>query len=272
MAPWRDLPQELEPQVRQLVVFLRGLKDRTGLTQEKLAQRTPYSTSSWGRWLNGEGLPPRQAVEALGQMAELDRVNLMRLVEHWKVAEQVYRCRGSGEAEPPVSASPESGETPAQQPFAGTADEEGERKTQFWRRRGIVAVTLCVALLAVFGVLAMAQPPWLPEALGGSPSASPTTTSVPTASQTAYPCRYSTHDGKRYAGYSKTATKMLEVTSAEAAVVEAQCLLQYHGYSPGPIDGVYGERTQVAVKELQRGAGLDVDGVIGPNTWKVLRR
>jgi peptidoglycan hydrolase-like protein with peptidoglycan-binding domain len=36
------------------------------------------------------------------------------------------------------------------------------------------------------------------------------------------------------------------------------------------IDGVFGPKTDDAVKQVQQGAGLVVDGVVGPLTWAIL--
>jgi hypothetical protein len=38
------------------------------------------------------------------------------------------------------------------------------------------------------------------------------------------------------------------------------------------VDGVFGSKTEAAVRELQRSAGLAVDGVVGPRTWAALDR
>ena len=38
------------------------------------------------------------------------------------------------------------------------------------------------------------------------------------------------------------------------------------GYSPGPVDGIFGPRTEEAVKAFQRDSGLLTDGIVGPRT------
>lgn len=51
---------------------------------------------------------------------------------------------------------------------------------------------------------------------------------------------------------------------------QTQCLLEYLGYDPGPIDGLDGGKTRDAVKAFQAAEGLTVDGVAGAQTEKAL--
>jgi len=54
------------------------------------------------------------------------------------------------------------------------------------------------------------------------------------------------------------------------AVVNLQKKLAAHGFSPGAADGVFGPRTEAAVKAFQRAKGLAADGIVGPKTWGAL--
>lgn len=49
---------------------------------------------------------------------------------------------------------------------------------------------------------------------------------------------------------------------------QKQCLLTYLGYYPGMIDGIWGEKSQLAVIDFQRSymAQEDVDGIFGAAT------
>jgi peptidoglycan hydrolase-like protein with peptidoglycan-binding domain len=55
--------------------------------------------------------------------------------------------------------------------------------------------------------------------------------------------------------------------SKGAAVKLAQKRLIMRFYDPGPIDSLFGAKTEKAVKRYQGDRLLDNDGVIGPNTW-----
>ena len=41
-------------------------------------------------------------------------------------------------------------------------------------------------------------------------------------------------------------------------------------YDVGPVDGIFGAKTEAAVKAFQTDQALEVDGLVGPNTWKAL--
>ncbi|MER5403380.1 DUF2690 domain-containing protein [Streptomyces sp. NPDC002769] len=62
-----------------LLERLRGLRQRTGLSLAALAAVTPFSKSTWHRYLNGEQFPPRSAVESLGRLAQTDPGPLLSL-------------------------------------------------------------------------------------------------------------------------------------------------------------------------------------------------
>ncbi len=53
-------------------------------------------------------------------------------------------------------------------------------------------------------------------------------------------------------------------------VQEIQVRLKKLGYEPGSVDGVFGPATTQAVKTFQKVAGLDVDGVVGAETFRKL--
>jgi peptidoglycan hydrolase-like protein with peptidoglycan-binding domain len=53
-------------------------------------------------------------------------------------------------------------------------------------------------------------------------------------------------------------------------VAHLQRLLIEHGHDPGPVDGVFGPRTDAAVRAFQVERGLAADGIVGPLTWAAL--
>lgn len=55
-------------------------------------------------------------------------------------------------------------------------------------------------------------------------------------------------------------------------VKEIQQALKSAGFSPGAIDGKLGPATQTAIKNFQKANNLKVDGKVGRNTWKILRK
>lgn len=85
MARWEPLPETLDGAARRLAVHLRRMKDRSGLSVPALAARTASSAGAWERYLNGVRIPPRDAVEVLGQLSGADYDRLMAL---WELADR----------------------------------------------------------------------------------------------------------------------------------------------------------------------------------------
>lgn len=56
-----------------------------------------------------------------------------------------------------------------------------------------------------------------------------------------------------------------------ADVTALQALLTAHGYIV-PVNGVFSDSTEKAVRKFQSDRGLDVDGVVGPKTWAELTK
>ena len=63
---------------------------------------------------------------------------------------------------------------------------------------------------------------------------------------------------------------LLKLGSIGQDVIELQQTLTEKGFSPGAIDGDFGENTRQAVIAFQRSAQLDDDGIVGPDTRKAL--
>ncbi|MBM3271488.1 MAG: D-alanyl-D-alanine carboxypeptidase family protein, partial [Candidatus Sericytochromatia bacterium] len=51
------------------------------------------------------------------------------------------------------------------------------------------------------------------------------------------------------------------------AVTALQRRLADLGFDPGPIDGIFGPRTEAAVKAFQTARRIEIDGIVGPQTW-----
>ena len=49
-----------------------------------------------------------------------------------------------------------------------------------------------------------------------------------------------------------------------------QTRLDVHGFSCGAMDGIYGPKTEAAVRSFQGAMGLDTDGICGSKTWAAL--
>ena len=53
-------------------------------------------------------------------------------------------------------------------------------------------------------------------------------------------------------------------------VTELQKALLIHGFDPGPVDGIFGKKTERAVKRFQKASGLKADGIAGKRTFFAL--
>ena len=59
---------------------------------------------------------------------------------------------------------------------------------------------------------------------------------------------------------------MLARGSSGLQVEVLQKALAHFGINPGPIDGLFGPKTEAAVKKFQKAEKLEVDGIVGPKT------
>ena len=66
-----------------------------------------------------------------------------------------------------------------------------------------------------------------------------------------------------------TTRNQLSYGSQGSSVTELQKLLNNHGYSLAE-DGIFGDQTKSAVQDFQKNKGLEVDGIVGVNTWGTL--
>ena len=53
-------------------------------------------------------------------------------------------------------------------------------------------------------------------------------------------------------------------------IIQKQCLLRYLGHYTGNVDGIWGSASTAATAEFQHSAGLEADGVFGPETEKAI--
>ncbi|XUL88864.1 helix-turn-helix domain-containing protein [Streptomyces galilaeus] len=105
----------------QLAAALRELRAATGLSMAGLAAKTPYSKSSWERYLNGRTLPPREAVEELCGLAGEP---VGRCLALWEIAESEASGRG---ASMPATPAPTTTALTAPAPTAASAPPVAKR-------------------------------------------------------------------------------------------------------------------------------------------------
>lgn len=63
------------------------------------------------------------------------------------------------------------------------------------------------------------------------------------------------------------AEPVLKLGSTDPAVKDLQEALKALGHDPGPADGVFGTKTEDAVKAFQQAREIPVDGIVGRVTW-----
>lgn len=120
----KSLPEGLRPGQRDFFTELRRVVDTAGLTTRELERRTStvrigaiapvlYSKSQWGRWLNGQAVPPRQAVHRLAALLKAEGVAAALLLALYeRTAVPAKRDRGAQDQEE-HSAAHERGARPA---------------------------------------------------------------------------------------------------------------------------------------------------------------
>ncbi|CAL9547851.1 DUF2690 domain-containing protein [Streptomyces sp. enrichment culture] len=144
---------EASPERTRLTTALRELRTRTGLSLAALAERTPYSKSSWERYLNGRTLPPRRAVQDLCRLAREPEGRLLAL---WEIAESQWSGRAAQPAPaPPPSPSQPPPPEPAPSPSSPSSPEPPQKPAAARTdRRRLVTVLASVCAVTVGGVTA----------------------------------------------------------------------------------------------------------------------
>ena len=64
-------------------------------------------------------------------------------------------------------------------------------------------------------------------------------------------------------------TRLLKRTSPMMRgddIAALQSILTTLGFNPGPIDGIFGNKTAAGVRAFQQACGITVDGIVGPVT------
>ncbi|MFF3321449.1 DUF2690 domain-containing protein [Streptomyces sp. NPDC002889] len=87
MPRWKELPEGLDPEVREFTGQLRGVVDRSGLSIAAVSDRTGYSKTSWERYLNGRLLAPKGAIVALAEVTGIDTGHVITM---WELAERAW--------------------------------------------------------------------------------------------------------------------------------------------------------------------------------------
>ncbi|UQA93499.1 helix-turn-helix domain-containing protein [Streptomyces halobius] len=197
----------------RLAEGMRELRGRTGLSLAALAAKTPYSKSSWQRYLNGRKLPPKDAVVALCLLAGEPSG---RLVALWELADAAWSGRGrSGTAQGLSGTAQGRLGVPAQDAGKETAAVKPDRPAWRLPRRLVpVAAGVCIGAAGVAAALAF----WAGDG-GDGRSPAP-------ASAAVTGCQGQACDGKdprsMYCGGEGQVASVLERTAAGGAHIEVR--------------------------------------------------
>ncbi|MEU7361482.1 MULTISPECIES: peptidoglycan-binding protein [Streptomyces] len=241
---WKALPPSLDDNGRRFVSTLRQLKDHSGLTLKALQAKTYFSASSWARYLNGTAFPPAAAVEALARIADEDAGPLLALRD---AAEKTWKTAEDGTSA--VGHQPER---------AKNGPVTGGPRMRVAALSLTVGTVLFSAVVSVALVLDTHRP--APGSAGGSGSGAGK-----------YECHYTRRGDLLFGGNSTTSSRRVMLNSTGPDAAEVQCLLLRHKLSPGDVDGYFGPRTQTQVERLQGQGHIPADGVVGEETWRLLR-
>ena len=125
------LPAGLTSPEREFFLELRRLTDVAGLTCRALEELTStfkptadnpsfHSKSQWGRWLNGQSMPPRNAVRRLGEILATEDIAAEHLLDLWS---RTFMAASSEEGEQDESRPAFPAELPAVAPVGLQATE-----------------------------------------------------------------------------------------------------------------------------------------------------
>ncbi|MFI6551139.1 helix-turn-helix domain-containing protein [Streptomyces prunicolor] len=158
--------------MRQLAAALRELRAATGLSMAGLAAKTPYSKSSWERYLNGKSLPPREAVEELCRLAGEPAGRCLAL---WEIAEA--ETSGRAAAAPPKVTSPPVTDPP---PVTSSPVVSAPVTDPVPEHRGVAALAVLASVCAVAVSAVVVALLLLPDSPGSEPlSQTAATTATP---------------------------------------------------------------------------------------------
>ena len=141
---------ELPAACTLLVRELGELRARRGISLAGLAAETPYSKSSWARYLNGKALPPLQAVQELCALAGEPDTRLRAL---WAAAEAAWSRRDA------VAVTPAAVQAAAPDPAIPDESTPPDSRRHGWSRTAVIVacVLLGAAVAGLFGLRGFAR-------------------------------------------------------------------------------------------------------------------